>query len=403
MDNKLAQCKPFLEAMDADDMDTFKQLCEKEVESVHYIVHLEAIKKGKIEFVKYLMSSMHPRDGELFYECAIMSDRPEIVKLFISWSWSFSYKELNGALSRQSEEMVELFLRGDPSLLCYSNLAPILHVFESDPTTLFAYLVSENKRILTNDSYIGVVCSTRHSRLAHFLYEQGCAYPDDVYKYCIHDIELFIFFYEKLRADKPITKVPESIILNCGVEYYEYLAKKGVSLKGPELNNVLGTTHLDVVKYLHENGYKWDPSFPLDNIPEPVWRYCHDNEIPRKIIHDPECDYCHLRKLDMLREYWEMENPEYESLIQWSPRELVDDLIDLLKFDDDDDELWYGDDRYDRYEYDSYGDEGPEENCEDYEDYEEGEEDYGEGDGYFIEGYSMEDFLNQRELNLKRD
>lgn len=421
MGNQIAQCKPFLEAMDADDMDTFKQLCEKE-ESVYWTVHLEAIKNGKIEFVKYLMSPLNPETGKFFYECAIMNNREEVVKLFLSWSWPLTKDALTRTINYANVEIVEMIFESKPEHLSYTHLPQILEFYrdEVDCTDLIVSLVLELERrkmpMFGVDDLIEEACMYNRSRLAMFLHDHHFPFHNNIYESCIYDIELFIFFYEKVMGDKPISRIPDVVIFSCDVDYYKYLVGKGVSLNDDRLDLTLQSSHIDVVKYLHESGHKWDPTYPLGNVIfEDVRRYCHDNEIPRKTPHGPLCVYCKQRKLEMLREYWELENEEYDSLIQWPPREVIDDLVELLEYEDgieaenlveeeyvveEGEYIVEGEGEYDfEEEYVTH-----EEHLEEvYDDQAYDDEDEYTEDGYTIRGYSMEDFMVQRGLSLRRD
>lgn len=79
------------------------------------------------------------------------------------------------------------------------------------------------------------------------------------------------------------------------------------------------------VRKLLENGVTCYVDVDRSNIP--MMEVCHEYQVPGNYQLECRLGICIVCKRQAVRELWEMDSSTFENMIQWLPREMMEDII----------------------------------------------------------------------------
>jgi ankyrin repeat protein len=293
-----------------------------------------AIERDRLEILTLFKNYMNLRHYD-FYRTAIEHDKPNVIDLFLSWSW-YDRSSVDYAIDYYRFDIL-LRLLEHKEIVIWENIINNLIITCSlrniDSNDIVKKVVNllEVKRphMVKGAGALSYALNAGNLELARFLRQHGYPFCSAIYGDCMKDISHLRFVYEELKVEDEEKLAIEYACQAGNIECFKYLVSKGFKAKKGDTSEALIAGRMDMVMFLHENGYEWDDEFDITDMDENVRQYCHDNEIPYRWECQDDCIRCAVHRNQILEDLWQMEEHEYNSLIQWLPKEMLEDSSSL--------------------------------------------------------------------------
>lgn len=130
-------------------------------------------------------------------------------------------------------------------------------------------------------------------------------------------------------------KISKSIVQNNFEKFKELTNFYGLYDSHVEL--IFTYERVDFIRYMIVKEL-YDKHFPLEeymDISKEMQQFIHDERIFTYYDHENQyyCYQCNNQKAERVEQIWDDYIGEYNSYIEWLPRETLEDVVDIIKFD----------------------------------------------------------------------
>lgn len=249
----------------------------------------------------------------------------------------------------------------EKSIVSENNIIP-LNLFKIGDIECIKNLVSKNL-IIPSEAFREAM-KNNHTELAKYVHltrNSGISAMRDAY-YASKFGDLVILKYIVSLGYNPEYMILEAAASNGKVEIVKYLLSLGLKGNSDTMNIAIEYGHLNVVKILVESGliisekelklsayhgqadiliYFLNLGYTLNSAPDTSWfvkikqrrqiiKIYHQLDLKGLYRVDCQLRNCKICHVVIIEKLWELETYEYNSYIQFLPRELAEDLGELL-------------------------------------------------------------------------
>ena len=144
------------------------------------------------------------------------------------------------------------------------------------------------------------------------------------------DYKNFHLLREVLDEYVKYAPIPRQIIPQT-LEGFDLMLEYGWNPKADVILYACLEDNYVAVKWLIEHGYRNDElMFVPPNADPRTIELCHNLRIPAAYKSVCETGNCGLCKRVCIADEWQMENSRFDNMVQWFPREIVEDIIPMV-------------------------------------------------------------------------